>query len=105
MTGRKDDGVTGGPVKARWDLVPYKAMASVVDVLTLGAVRYGPDNWQRVEPLEERYMAAMMRHVAAWAAGERVDPDSGLPHLAHVVTNALFLLSKEVGFDPPRSPS
>ena len=87
-TGRKaDDG------KLRWRLVPWDALEQVVAVLEAGAKEYGDFNWQLVEPFEERYGNALLRHVVAWTRGEVADPKSGLPHLAHACCNALFLLA------------
>lgn len=84
--GRKDD-----DGKAPWHLVPWRELSSVVDVIAYGAKKYGEWNWQGVELSRDRYFAALSRHLVAWRMGERVDPESGLPHLAHVACNALFL--------------
>jgi len=87
-TGMKfDDG------KLRWDLLPYDVIEDVVDILTFGAQKYAPNNWKGVEI--ERYQAAMMRHFSAYMQGEMNDPESGKHHLAHVITNAVFMLWKE----------
>ena len=39
--GRKFDGG-----KMRWDLLPYDAVEKIVDILTYGAEKYDPNNWQ-----------------------------------------------------------
>jgi hypothetical protein len=88
--GRKDDAG-----KRRYDLVPPVALAAVADVLTFGAEKYDPENWRRVPDAPRRYLAAIMRHVEAYRAGERLDPESGLHHLAHAVTCALFVITLE----------
>lgn len=77
--------------KPMWDLLPFRAVADVVRVLTYGADKYGPDSWQTVDNARPRYFAATMRHLTAWWGGERIDPESGLPHLAHAVCSLLFL--------------
>ena len=89
--------------KARWDLLPLRATEAIVEVLTYGAEKYEPDNWQRVPAAEDRYTAAALRHIAAWRLGETHDPESGLHHLAHAGCCLLFLLSAEVGHDAPYS--
>jgi hypothetical protein len=85
-------GVKADLDKPRWDLLPFVATAVVVDVLTYGARKYSPDNWRHVPDARRRYFAAAMRHLVAWFAGERVDPESGRPHLAHATCCLLFLL-------------
>ena len=86
MTTKHDDG------KLRWDLLPWGATHEVVRVLTFGATKYGASNWRTVEGWRWRYLAAAMRHIVAWARGERVDAESQLPHLAHAAACLLFLL-------------
>ena len=91
--------------KPRWSLLPWRALSAVVAVLEHGARKYSPGGWMAViggAGGEQRYADALERHLVAWRLGERVDPDSGLPTLALVATNALFLLAKEVGFDHPQ---
>lgn len=86
--------------KLRYDLVPLAAERAVVEVLTYGAKKYAPDNWRKVPDARARYHAAARRHIAAWAAGERLDAESGLPHLAHAACCLMFLLE----FDERGSP-
>lgn len=88
--GRKDD--TG---KLRWGLLRRSLVGpleSVIRVLMYGASKYGAENWQALENGETRYRDALDRHLAEIDKGVLVDPDTGEPHLAHVATNALFLL-------------
>lgn len=85
-TGRKDD--LG---KLRYDLVPLLAEEQMVAVLTFGAKKYSPDGWRTVPNAKARYHAALRRHVAAWARGEKLDSESGLPHLAHALCCLAFL--------------
>jgi len=78
--------------KLKWGLLPWEAVEQIVRVLQHGDQKYGdPDNWKRVTP-SSRYFDATMRHLVAWKQGERKDPDSGLPTLAHAATSLLFLL-------------
>lgn len=78
--------------KPRWDLLPFKQVEDVVRVLTFGAEKYDDDNWQAVSGAEKRYLSAALRHIAAYAEGERLDSESGLPHLAHAACCILFLM-------------
>ena len=91
-TGRKDDGADGaGPAKPRWDLLPTRAVTAIVKVLTFGAMKYGDENWRLVAAGRRRYLAAAYRHIIAWQQGEKLDPESGQPHLAHAACCILFL--------------
>ena len=88
--GRKDDGG-----KLRMDLLftdmPL-ALQEVVDVLTQGANKYAPGNWQHVPDPERRYLAAGLRHELALANGQEADPETDCHHLAHVICCNLFRL-------------
>ena len=64
-----------------------------------GAEKYGEDNWRLgKEPKDiDRYLSAALRHIKAHEQEGYRDKDSGLPHLAHAITNLLFIskLQKE----------
>jgi hypothetical protein len=77
--------------KPRWTLLPWDVLADVVAVLEHGARKYAPNNWKHVQP-KERYADAALRHLTAWLRGERIDPESKLPHLAHAICSLMFLL-------------
>lgn len=85
--GRKAD--SGKP---RLSLLPWRAVSQIVDVLEFGAAKYEPNNWKHVPNARQRYFDAAMRHLLAWWDGERLDTESGLPHLAHAGCCILFLL-------------
>ena len=84
--GHKDD-----QEKNRLDLIEPEFIEGVGKVLTFGADKYEPNNWQKVEDAENRYYAAAMRHLMAWRKGEKTDPESGISHLYHVACNIMFL--------------
>lgn len=75
--------------KPDWSLLDLSLVEDVVKVLTYGARKYSPDNWQKVE--KERYFAAAMRHIAAYQAGEACDSETGISHLAHAQCCLHFL--------------
>lgn len=77
--------------KLRWDLLPLECIEDCVKVLTMGANKYAPNNWQKVEGANERYYAALLRHLSAWRQGEEIDPESGVSHLGHIMCNVIFL--------------
>ena len=88
--GRKND-----QGKNRLDLIEPQFIEGVGEVLTFGAQKYEPNNWQNVEDPEDRYYAAALRHLMAWRKGETADKESGLSHLKHAATNLMFLLHFE----------
>ena len=87
--GRKDD-----EEKMRPLLLPVFGLYAVIAVLEYGAKKYEADGWRRVENAEPRYLNAAMRHLLSRLAGEKLDPESGLPHLAHAVCCLLFVLER-----------
>jgi hypothetical protein len=56
-----------------------------------GAKKYSPDNWKSVPDGKRRYYSAALRHLAAWREGEKLDPETGLPHLSHALCCLLFM--------------
>lgn len=83
--------------KLRFELLDPEFEFEVVEILTHGAEKYGAMNWQNLPDARPRYYAALRRHENAWARGERIDPESGKPHLAHAACNLMFLLWLERG--------
>lgn len=80
--------------KARMDLVPPEAVWAMAEVLTFGAAKYGERNWELGMAWSRPY-AALLRHLLAWWSGEDRDPESGMPHLWHVMCCAAFLTAYE----------
>lgn len=91
--GRKFDGG-----KLRYGLIPPLAMAEMVKVLTFGAEKYEPDNWKYVPESKRRYFDAMERHIWAWKMDEKIDPESGIHHLAHAMCCLFFLYEHDVKY-------
>ena len=82
--------------KLRYDLIPPSTTKALAEVLTFGARKYKPNNWKNVSQEElYRYRGAAMRHFEAYRAGEWLDPESGMPHLWHCMTNISFLIELE----------
>ena len=81
--------------KAQWHLLPLHLMEGVVRVLMFGAGKYAPWNWRKGMPHSQTYNA-LQRHLAAWAEGQDLDPESGLPHLDHAACCLLFLRTHTV---------
>ena len=71
-----------------------RAMAGMCEVIAYGATKYEKNNWRKATSIEdqERCMSACLRHITSYHRGEFVDPDTGLHHLAHAITNLAFLI-------------
>jgi len=76
--------------KPRYDLIPTFAQEQYARVLTMGAEKYGDDNWRKGMDWK-KVIASLERHVYAIKRGEDFDVESGLLHAAHVMCNAAFL--------------
>jgi hypothetical protein len=99
--GRKFDGG-----KLQYGLLPPLALREVVKVLTFGAEKYEPDNWKRVPDAHRRYFDAAQRHLWAYKEGEKIDPESGVNHLAHALCCIMFMLDlDEEGTKPSQMQS
>lgn len=80
--------------KPRPTLVPVSLIWAVTAVREYGCQKYhDPENWRNVEP--QRYREALYRHWLAYLSGEKVDQESGLPHLWHLACNVAFLIEME----------
>lgn len=71
-------------------------MQEVIDILAIGNEKYPSptgDNWKKVPNAKKRYTSAVWRHfVDGWMQGETHDRETGKHHLAHAISNMLFLL-------------
>jgi len=75
--------------KTRWSLVDWKSMEPMVQVLEFGAKKYEEENWKK--PMDKKQILnSAMRHLIAMMNGEENDPESGLPHVGHLMCNAMF---------------
>lgn len=82
---KNDDG------KLQLSAVPPEAIVAIARIREYGNRKYAdPENWRRVLP--EKFHEAMLRHcLACWEDPFAVDPESGLPHLWHLMCNGAFL--------------
>ena len=89
-SGARGAGARFNTNKAEFHQLPLFALEGVVRILEYGAKKYAPGNWLKGQPWLVPF-DSMMRHMAAWQRGEELDPESGLPHLDHALTNLIFL--------------
>lgn len=92
---RITDPTTGGQKgrKAeRYDLLPYEALDVLARVYGFGAEKYADHNWRKGYAWSLS-LGALLRHVAKFAQGEDLDPESGEDHLAHAAFHCLTLIT------------
>ncbi len=80
--------------KVQLELLSPIALTEIGKVLTFGAKKYASWNWAKGIKYT-RVLGAIMRHLLAYMGGEDKDPESGLSHIAHLMTNCMFLLHFE----------
>ena len=80
--------------KLPYDLIAPEALEELAKVLSFGAKKYAPRNWELGMDWHRPY-SALQRHLWAWWRGEHTDPETGFSHLAHAACNIMFLLAYE----------
>ncbi len=76
------------------DLLSTEALNQIAAVMAFGAQKYEAHNWRKGFTWS-RPLAAAMRHITAFNAGEDRDPESGLSHMAHAACCIMFILEFE----------
>lgn len=88
MTAKKkaaDPKREAGNLKPGMHCVPPVALIYMGMVMQNGADKYGRVNWRYTDVKYSVYLNAAFRHLLQMLDGEETDPDSGLPHFAHVM--------------------
>lgn len=98
MSQNKEEGRKFDADKIRYDLYPIEAYEGCTKVLTFGAKKYAPGNWKLVQDPQNRYYAALIRHLNAQklhidngGTGLALDEETNLPHLDHAQCCLIFL--------------
>lgn len=108
IAGRKDDSQKLD-LTLLFDDCPH-ALEAIAEVLQWAVTKkqpvpYARGSWQGVEPFQQRYRAAELRHVlgaAKEAIAKRIpieetrDEETGLLQLAHIATDAVFQLEMAI---------
>ena len=107
--------------KLKWSMIDRKALEPMIRVLMYGAHKYsrftdnetgaivlgkdlpdaydrhryvvltsGVDNWKINFEIRDLF-DSLERHITAVQSGEENDPESGLPHIGHILCNAMFI--------------
>ena len=85
----KSGGTKYDESKPDMSLLSPLALTYLAQVLTFGAKKYAPNNWRKGID-QSRLVSAALRHITAFNAGEDVDPETGLPHMAHAMCCCMF---------------
>lgn len=85
----KKKGIKFDDGKLQFSLIPPEIKLYLAEVLTFGAKKYAPNNWQKIDV--KRYYDALERHMNAFQLGEENDEESGMHHLKHALTNMMFI--------------
>lgn len=99
MTGKKND-VGKLPADIPIEQFP-NAIEALAAVANYGHEKYELDiddwdNWKSVPDALFRYKQAKMRHYLAMKKGEKIDPESGLPHIFHYTWNVMAITELEI---------
>jgi len=78
--------------KPMLSLIEPAFIEGVAKILTIGAKKYGLDNWKTI-PIEEerRYKDALLRHINEYMKGNKLDNETHESHLYHAACNLMFL--------------
>jgi hypothetical protein len=71
-------------------LTAPNALAGIANVMEYGKNKYARNNWRKGLVYTE-IVDSLLRHAAAFMVGKDIDEESGLPHVDHMLCNALFL--------------
>ena len=82
--------------KIPWEVYPFTEAEFTCRVFKYGAEKYGaPFTYRKGIPME-KLAAAVIRHATAILSGERIDPESGLLHSAHISAGGLMMISQSI---------
>lgn len=91
--------------KPDYSLIPLHTLADEARVWMAGARKYSAWNWTKGMKWSVP-LACALRHLAAFQRGEDLDPETGLPHIAHAMCNlrmlTLYAETYREGDDRPR---
>lgn len=86
----KDEGLRFNQGKQRYELLHPVAQEGIVKVLSKGAEKYAPKNWEKGMSWSS-VVASLKRHLAEFEKGIDYDEETKLLHIDHIQCNAHFL--------------
>lgn len=89
---QKKEGTKHDQDKPDMSLMPSDAFFEICAVWSFGQKKYAAFNWTKGFA-HRRPVAAAVRHIYQWLAGEDKDPESGYSHLAHACCCLIMVIS------------
>jgi hypothetical protein len=86
-----ETGAMKGVKPARHSLIPVEALDVMARLYGFGATKYADHNWRKGYEWSKSF-DSMIRHANAFWAGEDIDKETNLPHLASVAWHAFTLM-------------
>lgn len=86
----KGSGARYNDNKPNFSLIPLETLVDEIRVWEYGAKKYAEWNWVKGMDWTIPFSCAM-RHLSAWQAGEDLDPETGISHIAHAMCNLRML--------------
>lgn len=85
MADRKNAG------KAPLSYIPFEGVEDAAKVFEFGATKYSVTNWCTPPYFtKDKVLESLGRHWIGLMSGQEIDPESGLPHHAHLLCNGLM---------------
>jgi hypothetical protein len=81
--------------KVDLSLIPPIAVYHGAHAFVDGAAKYGPYNWRDNAVQARVYIAAALRHISDWSAGQEAAEDSEVHHLGHAIACLAILLDAQ----------
>lgn len=80
-----------GASKPPISTIPAPVLFELGNALFEGHLKYGGHNWRAMGVRASVYYDACFRHIAAWWAGQDIDPDSGMSHITKAIAGLVIL--------------
>lgn len=77
--------------KEKLRLLPRKALVASAKVREYGIEKYKGDNYHKVPAIE--FIDASLRHIYKHLEGQKIDEESGLPHLDHALCSLMLAVT------------
>jgi hypothetical protein len=81
------------------ELIPWEVLLLIWKILWYWAKKYWPNNRKNLENFDDRYIWAALRHIYKHQSWELFDLESWELHLAHALTNLIFLVYENININ------